>query len=109
MKSLHPVHDEPMRHYPHVIRTLAFHSAIKLVKEQIRARGLKLHEWSMKDIHIEAEKYLETHRDELIRVTIARVRSDPAFRSLAEKEARRRGRMWPLPPDRPRDVISSSR
>jgi hypothetical protein len=53
--SLHPAHNEPLRAYPHIIRTLAFHSAIKLVKEQIAARGLKLREYSLKDIHILAE------------------------------------------------------
>jgi len=45
-----------------------------------------------------ADAYLEAHREELIAATIVKVRSAPDLRSLAEKEAKRRGRMWPLEP-----------
>jgi len=97
-EKLHEIHSEPLRAYPHIIHTLSFHAAVKLIKLQLKARGEKLVEYSLKDLTILADAYFEAHREELIAATIVKVRSAPDLRSLAEKEARRRGRMWPLEP-----------
>ena len=94
--TLHEIHSDPLRHYPHVIHTLAYHAAMKIVKRGIAARGEKLVEWSAKDLRALAEAYVDANRAELLAKTIEAIRTTPAFLSLAEKEARRRGRMWPL-------------
>ena len=94
--TLHEIHSDPLRHYPHVIHTLAYHAAMKIVKRGIAARGEKLVEWSAKDLRALADAYVDANRAELLAKTIEAIRTTPAFRSLAEKEARRRGRMWPL-------------
>jgi hypothetical protein len=78
---MHEIHDDPMRHYPSLIQMLAWHLAVKLVKQEHHARA-----------------YLRTHRAELIEAAIRRVRADPEFLKLGESEAKRRGRMWPLEP-----------
>jgi hypothetical protein len=95
--TLHEVHLEPMRAYPHLVHCFVYHAAIKIIKRQLQARGEKLVEWSAKDLRALAEAYVAANRDELIAKTIETIRTTPAFLSLAEKEARRRGRMWPLP------------
>jgi hypothetical protein len=94
--TLHEIHSEPLRAYPHLVHTLAYHAATKVIKRQIAARGEKLREWSAKDLRIEAEAYLAANRAEPLAATIEAIRTTPAFLSLAEKEARRRARMWPL-------------
>ena len=96
--ALHEIHSEPLRANPHLVHTLAFHAAMKVIKWQIAARGEKLVEWSARDLRIGAEAYLEANRAELLTKTIEAIRKTPAFLSLAEKEAKRRGRMWPLEP-----------
>ena len=78
---MHEIHDDPIRYYPHLIEMLAWHLAVKLMKQELHARA-----------------YLTSHRAELIAAAIARVRTDPEFLKLGETEARRRGRMWPLEP-----------
>jgi hypothetical protein len=103
--TLHEIHSEPLRAYPHLVHTLAFHAAMKIVKRGIAARGEKLVEWSAKDLRAEAEAYVAANRAELIAQTIYTIRVTPAFRSLAEKEARRRGRMWPLEAKSGRPVL----
>ena len=94
--AIHEIHSDPLRHYPHIIHTLAFHAAMKVIKRQIAARGDKLVDWSARDLRIEAEAYLDANRAELLVKTIEAIRTTPAFLSLAEKEAKLRGRMWPL-------------
>jgi hypothetical protein len=92
--------DNPLIHYPHLCRCLAFHSAVKRIKKQIAARGEKLHEHSRKDLHILADQYLEANRHELFAEVIERVQTDPEFRKLAQAELKRRGRYWAKPSDR---------
>ena len=94
--GVHEIHKNPLIHYPHLVHTLAYHAAIKIVKRGIAARGEKLVEWPARDLRILAEDYLEANRAELIAKTVEAIRTTPAFLSLAEKEAKRRGRMWPL-------------
>jgi|SRR6516164_4132783 len=48
-EKLHEIHSEPLRAYPHIIHTLSFHAAVKLIKLQLKARGEKLVEYSLKD------------------------------------------------------------
>jgi hypothetical protein len=47
-------------------KTLAQHEAIKAVKRQLQAKGLKLANFSHRNIVIAAEDYLARHQDELI-------------------------------------------
>src|SRR5262249_9536308 len=49
-----------------VLCTLARQRAVNAVKEQLRAQGLKLAQFSSRDIHIWADAFLEAHRRELI-------------------------------------------
>jgi hypothetical protein len=94
-----PCHDDPMGNYGHLIRTLAFHEAVKIVKHQIAARGDKLHEWSRKEIHIEADAYFDDNRAFLMCDTLLKVRREPSLLKLAEAEAKRRTRQRPKPMD----------
>jgi hypothetical protein len=95
--SMQEIENDLLRCAPHVIHTLSFHAAMKIVKWQIAARGLKLREFSAKDLQILAGEYLTLHKAELIAATIARVRAEPEFLKLALSEAKRRGRYWPKP------------
>ena len=84
--GMHEIHNDPIRHYPHLIQTLVWHLAVKLMQRKLHARA-----------------YLLTHRAELIAAAIKMVRTDPEFLKLGESEAKRRGRMWPIEekPNRP--------
>jgi hypothetical protein len=44
--------NDPLTHWPHLVRTLAFHSAVKIVKHGIVARGEKLHELGEQGLHL---------------------------------------------------------
>jgi hypothetical protein len=41
---MHEIHKDPIRHYPHLIQTLAWHLAVKLMKQELHAEFLKLGE-----------------------------------------------------------------
>src|SRR5262249_10096924 len=97
-ETLHPIHDDPMRHYPHLITTLAWQRAMRIVKQQLAAQNVKIWDVTSRDLKLWADGYLRTHRAELIEATIRMVRTDSEFLKLGESEARRRGRMWPLQP-----------
>lgn len=86
------IHANPMRYYPHMIHTLAFQRAIRIIKKQIAADGVRLGDVTSRDLKIWANYYLEAHRAELIEATIEWVRDDPVFLKLGENEARRRAK-----------------
>jgi hypothetical protein len=91
-EALPSIHDAPLANYPSLIAAIAHQSAIKVVKQRLRAQGLRLSEFSAREIRIRSEDYFELHRQTLIEDAIETVRKAPGFRTLAEREARRRGR-----------------
>jgi hypothetical protein len=84
-----------------------FHSAIKITKEAIAAKGLKLGQFSRRTIEMLAGRYVELHCEELIAEVIERVRTERGLAELALSEAKRRGRYWPKPvkPERPPKMV----
>jgi hypothetical protein len=93
---MHEIHNDPLRHYPHLIHLLAFQRAMRIVKQQLAAQNVKIWDVTSRDLKLWADGYLRTHRAELIAAIIRMVRTDPEFLKLGESEAKRRGRMWPL-------------
>jgi len=61
------------------VTCLALHQAKTKVKEQIRAKGDKLHEFSCKEITAMGEAYFAAHMEELINKAIADVWRMPQF------------------------------
>jgi hypothetical protein len=56
---------ERMRQHRQCVIVLARQSARKAIKAQLRAEGLKLSQFSAKDISIRAEAWFDVHRQEL--------------------------------------------
>jgi hypothetical protein len=76
---------------PRTLLVLSTLSATNAVKEQIRAKGLRLSQFTCADIRSAADDYLNEHVD-LIEQAAQTVRSHPKLRTLAEREARDRRR-----------------
>ena len=57
---------EKIRQYRQCVIVLARQSARKAIKAQLRAEGLKLSQFSAKDISIRADAYFDVHRERLI-------------------------------------------
>ena len=57
-----------------------------------RTQAIRLSQVTVRDLHIWAEAYLEVHRAALVAEAIETVRISSGFRTLAEREARRRQR-----------------
>jgi hypothetical protein len=93
------IHDEPLRWYPGVIATLVRFKAVKCVKREIAAAGIKLHDVTSAQIQWLAQAYAEGHRNELIRVACDMVRTGAELQRLAEQEAKRRAKAKPKPKD----------
>ena len=73
-----------------VIATLARQAAIKAVKGQLQAQGLKLHHFAQRTIVAAADEYLAEHRQALVEEAAEKVRTSPALRALYDREQRRR-------------------
>jgi hypothetical protein len=82
-----------------------FREAVKITKEAIAARGLKLGQFSRRTIEMLAGRYVELHREELMAEVIERVRTERGLAELAMSEAKRRGRLWPLPKKSNRQLV----
>jgi hypothetical protein len=76
-----------------VIVTLARQAAIKAVKRQLRAQGLKPQYMAKREIVGLAEEYLAHHRQALLAQTWERVCSAPELRELYDREQRKRQRL----------------
>src|SRR5262249_30469902 len=76
-----------------VLCTLARQRAVNAVKEQLRAQGLKLAQFSSRDIHIWADAFLEAHRRELIEQAMEMVSKSQGLRKLYEREQRHRAKL----------------
>src|SRR6516162_5084504 len=77
---------ERMRQHRQCVIVLARQSARKAIKAQLRAEGLKLSQFSAKDISIRADAYFDVHRQELIAEAEHAIATWPGFER------------WRLPP-----------
>ena len=77
---------ERMRQHRQCVIVLAHQSAKKAIKAQLRAEGLKLSQFSAKDISIRADAYFDVHRERLIAETEQIIATSPYFER------------WRLPP-----------
>lgn len=71
------------------IAVLAREAARKAVKRQLQAQGIKLARFTGREISRMAEAYLDDH-PELIAEAAETVRKSPHFRTLVQREERRR-------------------
>ena len=70
-----------------VVAVLARQKAIKIIKQQLKSRGIKLSQVQPKAVKAAANDYLYTH-PELIEEVKRTVQLVPEFRTLWEKEQR---------------------
>jgi hypothetical protein len=84
------INADPMRYYPHMIHTLAFQRAIRIIKKQLAANGERIWDFTARDIKLRANDFLQAHRAELFAATIEVVRTDRELLKLGESVARRR-------------------
>jgi hypothetical protein len=91
-KETASIHDDPLRWYPNVIRTLIRQRTLKIAKQQLAAKGIKLWDVTSAQLQLLAEAYFFAHREECIRVACDVVRIADGLRELAEAEARRRAK-----------------
>jgi hypothetical protein len=68
-----------MRQYRHAVMVLAMQRAKRAVQADIRAKGLKIAQFTARDITEQAEVYLAQHRDELITKAAADCLTFPEF------------------------------
>jgi len=73
-----------------VIATLARQAAIKAVKQQLQAQGIKLYHFAQRDIAAMANEYAAANRARLLAETVERVQRSPELRELYDREKRRR-------------------
>lgn len=96
---------EKMLRYRHAVIVVAMQRAKRAVQANIRARGLKIAQFSAREITEQAEAYMAQHREELIakaaedvatfpefapyraEIDVASVRNVSGNRTLAEREA----------------------
>jgi hypothetical protein len=77
--SLSPKALERIRKHHVAVVTLARREAKKAVVAQIRAQGLKVHQFSAKDLARMAEAELERNRAELVAEAIQVINTSPDF------------------------------
>ncbi len=65
--------------FHHAVMVIALMRARKAVKAQLRAKGEKPQLYSMKEITVMAEQWLQTHMEELINKAAADVATFPEF------------------------------
>jgi hypothetical protein len=80
---------QPFGNRSTVLHTLARQKAIKAIKQELQAKGLRLSYISVRDIRAFADAYLAEHRTELIEQAMETVRLVPQLRTLYEREQRR--------------------
>ena len=73
---------QKLREHRHAVLVLAHQSARKAIKAQLRAEGLKLSQFSAKDISIRAEAWFDVHRQELIAEAEQVIATSPLFAYL---------------------------
>ena len=70
---------ERIRQHRHAVIVLAHQSARKAIKAQLRAEGLKLSQFSAKNISIRAEAWFDVHRERLIAEAEQIIATSPYF------------------------------
>ncbi len=65
-KRIETATTQRLRRYRWAVIALARQRAIKAIKRQFKAQGVRLSEVSNRDIHILADAYLEVHRAQLV-------------------------------------------
>ena len=87
--SLSPKALERIRRLHVAVRTLAQREAKKAVQARIRAEGLKLHQFTVRESALLAEDYLAHHRADLVAQAIEIINTSPEFTrwSLTERQA----------------------
>ena len=70
---------ERIQRHRHAVLVLAHQSARKAIKAQLRAEGLKLSQFSAKDISIRADAYFDVHRERLIAEAGQIIATSPYF------------------------------
>ena len=70
---------QKLREHRQCVIVLAHQSARKAIKAQLRAEGLKLSQFSAKDISIRADAYFDVHRERLIAEAEQIVATSPYF------------------------------
>jgi hypothetical protein len=78
------IHDAPLEHYPGVIATLIRQRTLKIVKQQLQAKGVRIWDVTHRDLVLLAEAYFASHRNECVRVAIDTIRIADGLRQLAE-------------------------
>jgi hypothetical protein len=68
-----------MRQHRQCVIVLAHQSARKAIKAQLRAEGLKLSQFSAKNISIRAEAWFDVHRERLIAEAEQIIATSPYF------------------------------
>jgi hypothetical protein len=86
------IHDEPLRWYPGVIATLIKQRTLKIVKQELAAKGKRIGDMSHRDLVLLAEAYFLAHSAECVRVAIDTIRVADGLRKLAEAEGKRRAK-----------------
>ena len=91
----------PYDEYPHLLHSLVFREAAKIVKQQLAARGERVYKYSAMDIRELAEAYLDAdaNRELLMIDMIMKIQREPSLLRLAESESKRRARERPNPPN----------
>ena len=112
MPTFVPCVPRPLLGYcPATIVGVARFKAAKAVKRQMQAAGLKPTHIEMRIITAAANDYLDQHRDELIEEAVETIARVPAFRKIAEQEAKRRRKLYQITPPkaaRPAPTIPST-
>jgi len=72
------IHPQPSA----VIGTLARQEALKAVKKEVRAKGLKVSHFAARELNMMADNHLAQHRAKLIAETWERVRKSPELKVL---------------------------
>ena len=70
-----------------VVTTFALYTARNIVKEDLRAQGIKLSHVDAREVTEAAHRYLAAH-PELIEQAAEAVRNSPKLRTLAERQER---------------------
>ena len=82
--------DDPLANCPQLIATLIRHRTLKIVKRELRAQGVELHQLYPHQIRMLCEAYFEAHRADLVRVACDTVRMAAGLQFMAEREAKAR-------------------
>ena len=70
---------EKLRQHRACVLTLAHQSAVREIKRQLRAQGVRLHDVPVRELRIQAEVWFDAHRAELIAQAEHVIATSPYF------------------------------